>query len=127
MRIGKIHPLRSRIHRAKAQKSCRCFKVGSKNSHLRKTSKTCKTLIFWFQIFLRIFVCANRLCRGQRPIHKKCLMESNELLRIFVRIFVLDYLIINVNYSEDSHRRELSVFNKILNYNPDQNALDYLA
>ena len=31
-------------------------------------------------------------CRGQRPIPKKSLPKSNELLRIFVRIFVWDYL-----------------------------------
>ena len=52
-----------------------------------------------------MFVCANRLCRGQRPIPKKCLIESNELLRMLVRILVLDYrslLTAHSNYSLDS-------------------------
>ena len=30
-------------------------------------------------------------CRGQSPIPKKSLPKSNELLRMLVRIFVLDY------------------------------------
>ena len=39
-----------------------------------------------------MFVCANRLCRGQRPIHPNLHPKSNELLRMLVRILVWDYL-----------------------------------
>ena len=88
------------------------------------------TDIFWFQIFFRMFVCANRLCRGQRPIHQKCLLKATNCCVFLVRILVWDYcsqLIAHSNYSVDSHRRELFVFDKIFNQNPDQNALDYLA
>ena len=45
-----------------------------------------------FQIFFRIFVCANRRCRGQSPIHPNRFLKATELLRMLVRIFVLDYL-----------------------------------
>ena len=60
-------------------------------SEFLNTNRSNYTNIFLLSIFLRILVCANRLCRGQRPIPKKCLIESNELLRMFVRILVLDY------------------------------------
>ena len=55
------------------------------------------TDIFWFQIFLGIFVW---MSRATPDPFKKSLPKSNELLRMLVRILVLDYCSLLIAHSK---------------------------